>query len=158
MHASLVAESNTHEFHPLNSSDHLPLSVHLSIPALCNSLTTNSITAYVAAIEETVRPLLAKPYSQPSDIDEEIKLVSSCISLAASSFLPTMKAKSKKKKRILNNPLLRDLSFKSKAAWKKLCVAGRPGSGLEYEEKKRLKKLTHQCADNSRAGLERLSW
>ena len=102
MHASLVAESYTHELHPLiNSSDHLPLSVHLSIPALCNSLTPNStrlnwkaacddgsITAYVAAIEETVRPLLGKPYSQPSDIDEEINLVSSCISLAASFFIP----------------------------------------------------------------------
>ena len=67
MHSSLVAESNTHELHPLNSSDHLPLSVHLNIPALCNSLTPNfttlnwkaacndgSITAYMAAIEETV--------------------------------------------------------------------------------------------------------
>ena len=123
MHASLVAESYTHELHPLNSSDHLPLSVHLSIPALCNSLTPNStrlnckaacddgsITAYVVAIEETVRPLLGKSYSQPSSIDEEINLVSSCICLAASSFIPTMKAKSKKKKCFLNNPLLRDLS------------------------------------------------
>ena len=26
-------------------------------------------------------------------------------------------------------------------------------SGPEYEEKKRLKKLTRQCADNCRAGL-----
>ena len=38
-HVVVVDESYAHEHHPLNSSDHLPLSVHLSIPALCNSLT-----------------------------------------------------------------------------------------------------------------------
>ena len=101
-------ELYSHKLHPLNYSDHLPLSVHLTITALCNSLTSNSTrlnckaacddgstTAYMAVIEEMVRPLLGRPYSQPSETDEEIILISNCISLAASSFMLTMKAKSK---------------------------------------------------------------
>ena len=43
IHSSMVSESITLELHPLNSSDHLPLSIHLSIPTMCSSCTPSPV-------------------------------------------------------------------------------------------------------------------
>ena len=78
--------------------------------------------------------------------------------MAASSLIPTVKTKPRKKKRFSNDPQLRELSSKCKAAWRKWRDTGQPSAGPEYEEMKRLRRQTRQCAEKCRATLERHSW
>ena len=49
-----------------------------------------SIHAYAAAVDEVIRRLLGKTYNSLSEIDGEVSLVSTHISVAASSLLPEM--------------------------------------------------------------------
>ena len=50
------------------------------------------------------------------------------------------------------------MSRRCKAAWKKWKKVGRPSQGPEHEEKKRLSRLTKQCANKCRANIDRKSW
>ena len=107
-------------------------------------------------MDEIVRPHLGKTYNSISSLDEEVPHVSASIVHAASSIIPTRKPK-KGKKRFSTDPELRDLSTRCKSAWKKWKEAGRPSQGPEHEEKKRLSRLTKQCANKCRANLDRKS-
>ena len=148
LHSSMVSECSTLELHPLNSSDHLPLSIHLSVPTICSCSTPSparlnwkdtcedgSIAAYAAAVDEVIRPLLGKTYNSPSEVGEELSFVSSHLSMAASSLIPRVKTRPRNKKHFSSNPQLRELSSKCKAAWRKWRDAGRPRLGPEYEKK-----------------------
>ena len=63
----------------------------------------------------------------------------------------------KGKKRFSTDPELRDVSTRCKSAWKEWKKAGRPSQGPEHEEKKRLSRLTKQCANKCRVNLDRKS-
>ena len=172
-YACLVLACEIHDHHPLNFSDHLPLSLTLSTTPTESetSKSTNcrprlnwqaasadgSIQAYVTHVNNIIRPHLGKAYNSISSIEEEICSVSTSILHAAMSTIPKQKQK-KNKKLFTSNPELRDLSKKSKSAWKNWKRAGCPYAGPEYEEKKRLARLTKQCANKCRASVDRKSW
>ena len=164
-HAPLISKCSTFDFHPLNSSDHLPLSITLLLPTVptVRALPTTrldwptavrikSIDTYSAALGDFIRPLLGRMYNSTAEIIEEVHLVSEQILRVASSLIPTIKQK-RLKKRFSNNSDVRSLSSRCKAAWSK-CLAGRPS----LMRKKRLKMLTKKCADKCRANLECHSW
>ena len=156
-HAHLAIRCETHDHHPLNFSDHLPLSLTLSLTPTANAAPSTtrsqprlhwraaseegSVEAYATRVDEIVRPHLGKTYNSISSLDEEVRHVSASIVHAASSIIPTCKPK-KDKKRFSTDPELRDLSTRCKSAWKKWKKAGRPSQGPEHEEKKRLSRLT----------------
>ena len=73
------------------------------------------------------------------------------------STIPKQKLK-KNKKLFTSNPELKDLSKKCKSAWKNWRSAGCPSAGPEYEERKRLARLTKQCANKCHASANRKSW
>ena len=116
-----------------------------------------STDTYAAALGDFIRPLLGRTYNFTAEIDEEVHLVSEQILWVASSLIPTIKQK-KFKKRFSNNSDLRSLGSRCKAAWSIWCFAGRPREVPEFDEKKRLKKLTKKCTDKCRANLEHHSW
>ena len=119
-----------YDHHPLNSSDHLPLSLTLSFaptvrptraqprPNRSAAINDGLTEAYATAVGEIVRPLLGQTYVSTSLLDEEVHHVSAVILQAASSTIPTRKQK-KGKKHFSNDPTLGKLSIKGKAAWKR---------------------------------------
>ena len=167
--APLISKCSTLDFHPLNSSDHLPLSITLLLPTVPTvrappstrldwptAVRIKSTDTYAAALGDFIRPLLGRTYNSTAEIDQEVHLVSEQILRVASLLIPTIKQK-RLKKRFSNNSDLRSLSSRCKAAWSKWCLAGHPREGPEFDEKKKLKKLTKKCADKCRANLERHS-
>lgn len=153
----------------IHSSDHLPLSLTLSLAPTVRftraqprsnwsaAIKDGLIEAYATAVGEIVRSLLGQTYVSTSSLDEEVHHLSAAILQAASSTIPTRKQK-KGKKHFSNDPTLRKLSIEGKAAWKRWRKAGSPMEGPEFEEKTRLHRLTKQCANKCRANLERKSW
>ena len=106
IHAPQVSCCYTHDTHPLNSSDHLPLSVTLSLSPTFNPHTSSqpklnwstgeddgSTLAYAAAVSEIIRPILGKSYSLITDLDTEICQVTNAVLSAASSTIPKKKSK-----------------------------------------------------------------
>ena len=171
LHSNMVLTSTTIDNHPLNFSDHLPVAIHLSIPTpyCCTThptarlnwkaaLEDGTVSAYAATVDEVIRPLLGKSYTSPAEVEDVLNLVSTNLSMAASSLITQGRTKPRRKKRFSNDPELKQLSSKCKAAWRKWRDAGRPSAGPLYEEKKRLKKLTCYRAEECRATLERHSW
>ena len=169
-HACLATTCKTHDHHPLNFSDHLPLSLTMSITPIASrntqcslrlnwqeAATDGSVQVYAIRVNEIIRPYLGKSYDSISSLEEDICHVSTSILHAASCIIPTQKSR-KGKKHFSSDPELRDLSKRCKQAWKMWKKAGRPLQGTEYEEKKRLSRLTKQCANKCCATLDRKSW
>ena len=169
-HACLATTCKTHDHHPLNFSDHLPLSLTMSITPIASrntqcslrlnwqeAATDGSVQVYATRVNEIIRPYLGKSYDSISSLEEDICHVSTSILHATSCIIPTQKSR-KGKKHFSSDPELRDLSKRCKHAWKMWKKAGRPSQGTEYVEKKRLSHLTKQCANKCRATLDRKSW
>ena len=122
-YACLVLACEIHDHHPLNFSDHLPLSFTLSTTPTENktSKSTNctprlnwqaasadgSIQAYVVLVNNIIRPHLGKTYNSISSIKEEICNVSSSILQAAMSTILKQRPK-RNKKLFTSNPELRN--------------------------------------------------
>ena len=114
----LVSNYAIQEHHPLNSSNHLPLSITLNMPTKIaipftpehldwkKGLHDTSIALYVSSISDSLRPLIGKEYSDPSELEEEIKSVSEQICHTA-CFLCYPNFKSKKHR--IRNPELQSL-------------------------------------------------
>lgn len=150
-HAHLIVDCQTYDHHPLKFSDHLPLSLTLSLSSstsstFCSSQsrprlnwraasTNGSAEAYAKCVDDIVWPYLNKTYNSISSLDDDIQQVSTSIFQAALSIIPTQRPK-KCKKRFSDNPELKDLSFRCKQAWKRWKNVGRPSEGPELEEKR----------------------
>ena len=171
-HAHLITQCQTLVHNALNFSDHLPLSLNMSLTS--NTSSTNSTSSklrlnwraaledgsaetYAKCVDNIVCPYLGKTYNSISSLDEDICQVSTSILQAAQSIIPKQKPK-KRKKRFSNNPELKSLSIKCKHAWKKWKKAGCPSQGPSYEEKKSLSRETKKCANECRAAQERKCW
>ena len=166
VHAFQVISCCTHECHPLNSSDHLPLSISVSLSPISSKPSTHappklnwragdqSVAVYSEAVGDIIRPNLGKTYDSVDDLNTEILKVTKAILLAASSTIPTKKRK-KPTKLFSKDPELKRISSQCKAAWRKWKSARSPTEGEKLEEKKRLKR---QCANKCRANLERKFW
>ena len=133
--APLVSNSLVHNHHPLNSSDHLPLSLSINLSAEVNCEPPVSkcldwqsgsrdgfISHYATCINGLLIRLIKKKYASISEL-EEICFVSKNILDAASSTIPIFKAK-KPRKRFVQDPELNDLSRKCKEAWKNDVMLG----------------------------------
>ena len=166
----LVSNYLIQDHHPLNSSDHLPLSVSLNLSPEANHESPilkrldwkkgscdGSTFQFATGINALLRPLIGKTYTSPSELEEEINSVATNILQSASTTIPQFKPR-KPRKRFTNNPELKYLSSKCKEAWKKWCDAGRPREGALLDEKKNLKRLTKNCANKCCARIERQTW
>ena len=102
--APLVSNSLMHN-HPLNSSDHLPLSLSLNLSAEvnCESPVSKCLdwqrgsrdgftSHYATCINGLLEPLIKEKYASISELEEEICFVSKKILDAASSTIPIFKA------------------------------------------------------------------
>lgn len=124
-HTHLIVDCQTLDHHPLNFSDHLPLSITLSFSSIttstlrskptlnwCVASTDGSAEAYAKCVDDIVRPYLGKAYTS---LDNDIKQVStSTFKLPYQSSL--LSGQKGAKKRFPNNPELKDLSIRCQQA------------------------------------------
>ena len=151
-----------HPLHPLNLSDHLPISISLNVICeLINStenhlnrtqaVESDSITLYSEAVSLVTRPSIGIAGQSISELNNEIVYVSNVMKSAALNYLPLVKNKSKPR---FDSPELKDLCDVSKSVWKRWNAGGRPILGPLYEVKKNANKRVHSCVANCYAILE----
>ena len=142
--------------HPLNTSDHLPLSVSvLATPTLAEesgrgpsvnwdrAVQSNLIPEYIARVGPLLSPLLGRSYSSVEELEQEVSSVCSLLVSAAVDTLPTFKTTAPKKRKFTDGELKR-MCNSNRSTWSSWNMAGRPNSGPLWEEKKRLKKTIRE--------------
>ena len=136
--ASTTLSCFTHLYHPLDLSDHLPLSISLDL--VCPSTTpsvsplhhinwahaveSDRISLYEQAVALVIHPLLNIEEQSIENINDEICFVCQMLFSSAQSYLPLNKH-NKKKRKFFNSPKLKDL-----CRAKRLGVLGMPAADL----------------------------
>ena len=164
--SSYVNSCEVMSHHPLNLSDHLAVSVSVSIvemkstlpqpmPARINwskAVAEGSIQCYANKVHLQLAPLLDTAHLSVSELDNEIKSVVNILIDAAQECLPFIKHS--KKKFILDHKLS-TLCKLSKIAWKRWKDAGRPNHGQTYTEKRDTRRAVKMHISACRAQKER---
>ena len=126
--ASTTLSCFTHPYHPLNLSDHLPLSISLDMvcPSVIPSVSSrrhaglrlwnHKISLYEQAVTLVIQPLLNINDQSIENINDEICFVCQVLLSSVESYLP-LKKHSTKKRKFFNSPELKDLCRASKQAW-----------------------------------------
>ena len=98
-----IRQCFTHEYFPLNNSDHLPISTILSVPTTTSNapeppvsqkfdwakaLKSTSLVSYQQEVSSIISPLLGRPYSCTDDLNAEICSVSQRLYSASLKTLP----------------------------------------------------------------------
>ena len=166
--AGNVLSCFTHPHHPLNLSDHLPISISLSLTCPSTvaatppfqrinwayAIETNKIPVYVEAISAAIQPLLNITGQSIEHLNDEISYVCNLLSTLAVSYLP-VSSKKKKHKKKFSSPELKNLCRTSKKAWCVWNANGRPTSGPLYDDKVISNKRVKQCVHKLQASLIR---
>ena len=148
----LIKSTAVLEDHPLNTSDHLPVYTSLEVnPVLtCDDVLKipqvnwskvgegHSIGQYQTAINDLIRPLIDNDYDNVTQIERELKLVSTGIKKFALNHLPLRKKHSPRNR--FRDGELQKLCKESKRTWMEWVNVGRPKSGDLYEKKARIKR------------------
>ena len=167
--AYLCSTVSTFEDHPLNTSDHLPLAVAVDSAVSQtvdqkkhdNSINWNkgisdgSVSEYSHRVSQMVLPLIGRAYDSQDDLDSEIMTVCQNIVSIASDSLPIVKPRKSSKRKRFNDPVLKELCKKSKAAWWKWAGNGRPKCGHLYDNFKQAKKCVSTCINSLQGAAER---
>ena len=135
--------------HPLNLSDHIPISVSLNKELIsCHrptpqirldwrkANTDGLINLYQSELSHHITPILSLPLHSIDDIENEISVVTNIIHEVARSILPHRKA-SRKVKVYIRDTSLKEMCTESKKAWRQWRDAGRPTSGCLYDNMKK---------------------
>ena len=169
--AHILQECVTLDHHPLNLSDHLPLSVCLDLTTLVQNkpprspktnwkraISDGSIEGYQQQVSTYFSNLLTHhnfsdlPIAErTAQLDHEIRTSAEAILQAAQHSLPCFKPRRQKKK----DTSLHAKCCASKAAWDTWSSCGRPRSGPLYEEMCQRKKDVRSHVRSSRAREER---
>ncbi len=104
--APLVSNCSVQQLHPLNSSDHLPLSISLSMPLESNlkpptfqrldwkkASNDGSTAQFATLVNGLLRPQIGKEYTSPCELEQEIESVANEILQAAIATIPQFKPK-----------------------------------------------------------------
>ncbi len=145
--ASQVKGCHVHQHHPLNLSDHLPVSVSLELNSMANPTPTNhpkavnwslaiergDVHAYAQEISSVISPLLHTSHQSISELYDEVTFVCQALLDAARNNLPYKT--DRKRKPYIRDAELKVLCKNSKVAWKAWSEADRPSSGPLLDEK-----------------------
>ena len=159
---------NIHEQHPLNLSDHLPISISLNLqmgiscepayiqprPNWRKAASDGSIKVYQSELSRHIAPSLSRPLTCIEEVEDEIKIVTDIMHKAANSSLPHRTRRDNKKLFIHDNSL-KEMCRDSKEAWRRWRNAGRPKSGVLYADMKHKKHAVKQYVNTCRARHER---
>ena len=157
--AHLIHYCGTLEQHSLNLSDHLPLTIHLDLDILKEdpqdkeiklnwkkAISDGSISDYQCQVNSYLSNLLSNdshsaspPIGSTSLLDDEITACTKAVLQAALDSIPHIKPR-KRRKKYINDEILRTKCRTSKIAWSRWRYSGRPRSGPEYDAMRKAKK------------------
>ena len=157
-----------HEEDPLNTSDHLPISLLFGInPRMMiqshnwgpridwrKARSSNCLTVYQSKVDEVLRPVINGTYNSIEDVDREITKVMQGLREAALLCLP--KCKGKKRCGIkVRDSVLRERCRACRVAHLKWKQGGRPDSGPLLDERFRTKRAVRERLKFCEANQER---
>ena len=150
--ANVLSSCLTLNDHPLNTSDHLPITLKLdpsfsyvSQPSL-PFFFQNSTGSFLSLSDDLVKPLMNKEYSCIDELDKDFALVCKSLEEIAVSTIPNFKAHAYKYPRIS----LSTLCWKSRVAYQGCWV------GQEYDNRKKAKIDVSSYFSKCRARLDRI--
>ena len=107
-------------------------------------------------VDDFVKPLLLKDYSSITEIEEDIEAVSKVMISAAYATIPQLKKENQHTThRHVKDPILSNLCWQSRVAFRDWKNAGRPPSGPLYSQRKDCKRKVSDYLSKCRARLER---
>ena len=132
--------------HPLNTSDHLPITSKLNLtllsstPATSDHAALNWTTAirdvhtsqYAKLTYQGIAPFLSNDYSCIEEIESDIALVSKLLIDSSYSTIPTLHHSSNSSNRVYD-PLLSSLCWQSRQAYREWKAPGSPRCGSLFE-------------------------
>ena len=153
--AEYITYCHTHDYHNLNSSDHLPISCEFSIPFLLhpsigkdmsfpkvnwsNVMARGDYIVYQQHISQTLANIADASYDNIQEVNRDILSISKSLQEAASSTLPLQRP-AKVRKRWYADERLSRLCRQKKEAWDNWKKAGSPKDGALYEIKNVLRE------------------
>ena len=151
--STVMVACRVEEEHPLNTSDHLPISSKLNLSMLTTVSTTpnhialdwtsairdNCISQYASQTDQVVSPLLNKDYSSIEEIEADISHVSKQLIDSSLSTIPPLRRPNTNSTRV-HDSHLSTLCWRSRHAYRQWKAAGRSKSGPLYEARKLSKK------------------
>ena len=154
------------DHHPLNLSDHLPVSILIRTTELKHSLSPSpslsinwskavsdgSVHMYTEQVRSYITTLLDTHLCTIADVDKEIRSVASLLIHAAQNNLPFVKPP---RKRFILNHKLSALCKLNKIIWRCWKDAGRPNYGPLYSEMKESRRTVKKHIATCRAQRER---
>ena len=161
-----IVDCHTHDHHILNFSDHLPVSVLLSIENLIKTQSErrpkvnwrksaeDGLTVhYAQEVSDIIYSLSSCEYQSITELNDEIVSVSNTLTYAASKHLTFSPHRNTKP--YIKDSELRSLCKESRKAWERWRSAGHPLVGRFYDEKRDTKKKVRQFVASCRARKER---
>ena len=154
--------------HPLNTSDHLPITSELNLTLLTSTSATpdhaalnwtaairdGCVSQYAAETDRGIAPLLKKDYSSTEQIESDITLVSKLLIDSSYSTIPILRCHYNSSNRVYDSQLS-SLCWQSRQAFREWKAGGRPRSGPLYEARRERKKKVQQHLSKCRAQIER---
>ena len=166
--AYLVKDCETLEHHPLNLSDHLPLSIHLDLnlvngeeavsqnnPNWKKARVDGSVAEYTQCVHDGIsNGYISDPPPNINEMNNEIECMATFLKQSAIDTIPAFKAR-KSKKRYIKDEKLKTKCNASRDAWRRWKNCGHPRSGMAYDLMKEAKKEVKQYVSICRAREER---
>ena len=166
--STVMVACRVEEEHPLNTSNHLPISSKSSLSMLTtvstapnhialdwtSAIRDNCISQYASQTDKVVSPLLNKDYSSIEEIEADISHVSKQVIDSSLSTIPPLCRPNTNSTRI-HDSHLSTLCWRSQHAYRQWKAAGRPKSGPLYEARKMSKKNIQHHLSKCRAQMER---
>ena len=166
--AFLMRACKIHIHHPLNLSDHRPVS--LTIQSCTDSGASNQpgstpninwpraveqgdVLLYARTVSSVVSSLPSNSCQSVTELNDEISHVCHVLREVFHEYLPTLS--NRKKKHFIKDLELKSLCKQSKKAWECWKKAGKPPNGPLAEAKRAFKLRVRQFVSRSRARIER---
>ncbi len=142
--SNFLTSCRTIEDHPLNTSDHLPLSINLHLKSppsappsskCCSplnwraSVTNGSSVTYANRTDDLVCRLIDKDYSSIDELDLDLSFVSQSLLSLSESTIPHGRRPHRPARAPVRDPYLSSLCWHSRVAFREWKDAGRPRSG-----------------------------
>ena len=167
--AMQITHCITLDEHELNTSDHLPIILSLSLLAdehpkeiqpiskpkinWREAIRTNSTAVYASEVDSKLSHLVGKDYTDLNDIQRDIHYLAESLKKTAEASLPHLQAKTTHRQ--VHDSELKKLCSKSRRAFWAWQQAGRPGSGTLFESRKATKRAVQDRLNKCKASKER---
>ena len=148
--SGLLASCNGLPDHPLNTFDHVPLSLSLinAVTAESNTqstplkrvhwekaVSTGAVIDFAKCVDESTRQYISTRLGDADELDKEVQAVCESVLCISNSTLPFKTGGKNGPRNYFNDEQLRHLCKTSKASWSEWNKAGRPVNGSPLEKK-----------------------